>query len=264
MRTAEAQCSDTIILMETVQASIVKSLFESMKDVLQDCNMCFSAQGATICSMDGSHVALVNMFIDAEKIEKYYCRQTHMIGLSVSTMINCLKPIGNFDTLSWEVKDNQPDILRLRIANTEKKRTHDYDVKLIDIDCEMLEIPDKDFDCVMTIPSNDMQHTIRDLNHIGDKIRIRSNQSDLTMSAEGDDASLTVAMKQSVQGCSIQNTDHASIDNSYSSKYLMFFTKATNLSQWVEIYLCQDYPMTIKYNVASIGHLQFCLAPCID
>jgi proliferating cell nuclear antigen len=214
--------------------------------------------------MDGSHVALVNMFIDATKIEKYHCKQMHMIGLSVATMVSCLKPIGNFDTLTWEVYDNTPDILNLQISNNDKKRTHDYAIKLIDIDCEMLEIPAKDFSCVMTMPSSDMQHIIRDLHHVGDKIRIKSGENDLSMSATGDDASLTVSLKQSVEGCTITNIRDVPVDNSFASRYLTFFTKAASLSQWVEIYLDQSYPMTIKYNVASLGHLQFCLAPCIE
>ena len=63
--------------------------------------MCFNEKGATICSMDGAHVALVNMFIDATKIEKYECESLCIIGLNINTMINCLKPISSFDTLRW-------------------------------------------------------------------------------------------------------------------------------------------------------------------
>ena len=254
----------TIIVMETVQASVVKALFESLKDILQDCNMCFTPEGAAICAMDGSHVALVNMFIDAKKIEKYYCKQLTMIGVSITTMINCLKPIGNFDTLTWEVFENQPDILKLSIKNSEKKRVHEYQVKLIDIDCDMLEIPDKTFSCVITLPSSDMQHTVRDLNHVGEKIRIESNDKDLVMSSTGDHASLKVSLHQSVEGFVCEVNEQVPIDNTFSSKYLLFFTKAANLSNWMEVYLSPNYPMTIKYNVASIGHLQFCLAPCIE
>ena len=253
--------------METVQASVIKCMFESLKDVLQDCNMCFNEKGATICAMDGAHVALVNMFIDAKKIEKYQCNGLCIIGLSINTMINCLKPISTCDTLKWEVFEDSCDVLRLSITNQEKQRVHEYDVKLIDIDCEMLDIPDKDFACVITLPSSDMQHTIRDLNHIGDKIHIQSADNDLVLSASGDSASLKISLKQSVQEMTLDKPDQdasAVINNKYASRYLLFFTKSSGLSQWTEIYLSQGYPMIIKYNVASIGYLQFCLAPCME
>jgi len=252
------------ILIETVQAGVIRSLFESLKDILQDCNMCFSPSGATICAMDGAHVALVNMFIDASKIERFQCDTQEIIGVNVSTMIGCLKPVGSFDTLCLEVFEHQPDIMKISITNTEKKRVHQYDVKLIDIDCDMLEIPDKDFPCVITIPSTDLHHIVRDLHHIGEKIQIQSTENDLNMSTSGDQASLTVSLKQSVEGFACEISEATEINNTFSAKYMQFFSKASNLSNWVEIYLSQDYPMTIKYNVASIGHLQFCLAPCIE
>tara|TARA_B110000977_G_scaffold198304_1_gene282863 strand:+ start:1093 stop:1872 length:780 start_codon:yes stop_codon:yes gene_type:complete len=252
------------ILLETVQSSIVRSLFESLKDILQDCNMCFTPQGATICAMDGAHVALVNMNIQGDMLERYECESLTVIGLNIATMIACLKPIGSCDTLRMEVFTDKMDIMKISITNSEKKRLYSYDVKLIDIDCDMLDIPDKQFPCVITLPSSDMQHIVRDLHCVGDKIRVESSDHDLFLSATGDHASLRVQLSQSVDGVACTNQEDTSIDNTYSAKYFSFFSKASNLSNWVEIYLSQDYPMTIKYNVASIGYLQFCLAPCIE
>jgi len=253
----------TTILIETVQASMIRSLFESLKDILQDCNMCFSPAGATICAMDGAHVALVNMFIDGNKIEKFECETLTIIGINVSTMIACLKPVGSFDTLRLEIFDDQADMMRISITNTEKKRLHQYDIKLIDIDCDMLEIPDKDFGCVITLPSADFHHIVRDLQNIGERINIESTEADLNLSAKGDNANLRESLKQSVEGFACEVSTDGVTNNTFSAKYLQFFAKTSSLSNWVEVYLSQDYPMTIKYNVASIGHLQFCLAPCI-
>jgi proliferating cell nuclear antigen len=46
-------------------------------------------------------------------------------------------------------------------------------------------------------------------------------------------------------------------------KYLNSFTKSTNLCSTVEIFLKENYPLVIEYNVANLGKLQFCLAPKI-
>jgi len=42
------------------------------------------------------------------------------------------------------------------------------------------------------------------------------------------------------------------------------FTKSTNLSNSIELYLKTDYPLILKYSVANLGEIRFCLAPKVD
>jgi proliferating cell nuclear antigen len=50
----------------------------------------------------------------------------------------------------------------------------------------------------------------------------------------------------------------------FSLKYLVLFTKCTNLSSSVEIYLKNDYPLIVKFMVASLGELKLCLSPNVE
>ena len=47
----------------------------------------------------------------------------------------------------------------------------------------------------------------------------------------------------------------------FSLKYLILFTKCTNLCQQINLYIKDDYPLIIRYLVASLGHIKLCLAP---
>jgi proliferating cell nuclear antigen len=38
------------------------------------------------------------------------------------------------------------------------------------------------------------------------------------------------------------------------------FTKCTNLYNMVEVYLKNNFPLILKYNVASLGEIKLCLA----
>ena len=51
------------------------------------------------------------------------------------------------------------------------------------------------------------------------------------------------------------------IQGVFSLEYLVLFSKCTNLCQNIEIYLKNDYPIIIRYNVANQGEVKFCLAP---
>ena len=43
--------------------------------------------------------------------------------------------------------------------------------------------------------------------------------------------------------------------------YLILFTKCTNLCNQINLYIKNDYPLIIKYTVASLGTIKLCLAP---
>ena len=51
------------------------------------------------------------------------------------------------------------------------------------------------------------------------------------------------------------------IQGEFSLKNLGYFIKCTNLCTQIEIYLENNLPLVVKYNVASLGAIKLCLAP---
>ena len=50
------------------------------------------------------------------------------------------------------------------------------------------------------------------------------------------------------------------IQGVYDLKNLILFTKCTNLCTNVELYMKNDYPIVIKYDVAQLGSVHLCLS----
>jgi proliferating cell nuclear antigen len=50
------------------------------------------------------------------------------------------------------------------------------------------------------------------------------------------------------------------IQGEFSLKNLGYFIKCTNLCSQIEVYLENDLPLVVKYNVASLGEIKLCLA----
>ena len=55
--------------------------------------------------------------------------------------------------------------------------------------------------------------------------------------------------------------DNSIIQGEFSLKNLSYFIKCTNLCNQIEIYLENDLPLVVKYNVAGLGEIKLCLAP---
>ena len=58
----------------------------------------------------------------------------------------------------------------------------------------------------------------------------------------------------------IEKRDKHIIQGEFSLKNLSYFIKCTNLCNQIEMYLENDLPLIVKYNVASLGEIKLCLA----
>ena len=100
--------------------------------------------------------------------------------------------------------------------------------------------------------------------NLSDNIEITTFGEQITFRCKGDIADQETSIGQSNNGgmnC-IQNENSPEIiQGVFSLKYLVLFTKCTNLSSTTELYVKNDYPLIIRYQVANLGEVKLCLAP---
>ena len=113
------------------------------------------------------------------------------------------------------------------------------------------------------MPSADFQKIIRDLNGISDRIEIKSVGNELIFSCEGIFASSRISRSESDGFMNFIHKKNASvvIQGEFSLKSLSHFIKCTPLCSNLEMYLVNDLPLIVKYDVASLGEIKLCLAP---
>ena len=62
----------------------MKSVFEVLKDIINDVNVYFTAEGIKILTLDTARVTLVQMNLLAENFEEYDCPEEIIAGLNLS------------------------------------------------------------------------------------------------------------------------------------------------------------------------------------
>lgn len=110
------------------------------------------------------------------------------------------------------------------------------------------------------MPSNDFQKIIRDLNNISDKLEIKSLNNQLIFKCNGSFANAEIIRSES-DGMGFIQKNNNIIQGEFSLKNLNYFIKCTNLCNQIEIYLDNDLPLIVKYNVASLGAIKLGLTP---
>ena len=169
------------------------------------------------------------------------------------------------DTITFFIHNDNRHDFGIRIENADKNSNTVFHLKMLDIDEQEIKIPDIQLDSVITMPSNDFQRMCRDMNNIADHIIITSTSHVLKLACSGDFASQETYIGEANYGLSFSNNNNdEEVSGRFSLKYLNLFTKSTNLSNTLEIYLKKDFPLMLKYNVANLGDIMFCLAPTMD
>ncbi len=248
--------------IKTVQSSAFKVLIEALKELLTDTVIEFTKQGIKIITTDNSHVILIHLKLNADKFEHYYCEKESLkVGINMLNFYKVIKTINSNDTLTLFMYRNDNNKLGIRIENGEKNNRTTFEINLIELDSMSYEIPPVEFNSVITMPSTDFQKIIRDMNNIATYVDIKNTHKELIFSCQGDFCNQQTILCDNdlinIKNDSENNTEI--IQGVFSLKYLFLFTKCTNLSNHVLIFLLNSYPIILEYQVASLGIIRLCL-----
>ena len=262
-----------ILTIRTVQIAPFRTLMTALKDILLETNITFSKEGIKIINMDKSHTILAHLSLGANNFEFYECKKDKIIiGVNMFHLFKLINTIDNDDTLSIYIEeadytDGIVKFLGLKFENGDIKQQKIQKLRLIEPDNEELDVPDVKFSSVLNLPSSDFQKIIRDLGCISDKIEIKSiatqDGAELIFRCTGGFAHAEIRRAESDGGMEFIQKQEVSkiIQGEFSLRNLSYFIKCTNLCSQIEIYLENDLPLVVKYNVASLGEIKLCLAP---
>mgnify|MGYP001216331793 CR=1 FL=1 len=249
--------------VQTVQSSAFRILIEALKEILTDANLEFDESGMKIMAMDSSHTVLVHLKLNANNFDVYKCSGKIIIGVNMINLFKLIKTMGNNDTLTLYVEEDNESVLGIRIENTEKNSITKYKLNLMDLHEENIQIPPPTFSSVITMPSMDFQKICRDMHNLADELEIKSLGNQLVFSCNGDFASQETSIGETNNGMAFikNHSPDEIVQGVFALKHLVLFSKCTNLCNSIELYLKNDYPLIIKYSVASLGEIKLCLAP---
>ena len=252
------------MFLKSISGGAIRTLFETLKEVLHDVSLVFDATGIKLVTMDGSRCALIYLKLHADAFEEFHCPGPLHCGLNMSNMFKLLRTMGSHDTIVMYATTQEVNELGIRITNVERHSTTDFRLKLLDVDTETIEIPAVQFDAVLTLPSVYFQRICRDMLNLADTMSISTRDDELILSCDGDFARQETVISAADECMNVHTAAATQVQGRYSLKYLTLFCRASSLSTTLEMFLKEAYPLVIKFNVASLGEIRFCLAPKMD
>ena len=258
-----------VLTIKTIQILPIRTLMTALKDILGDTNITFTPEGMKIINTDKSHTTLVHLFLEADNFEFYECKKEKIIiGVNIVQLYKLINTIESNDTLTIYIDENDYvdgiiSHLSLKFEYAEIRRRKIKRLRLIEPDHEELEFPDVSFSSILHMPSVAFQKNIKSLVAVTDKLEIISVGNELIYKAEGPFADIIITTNELEGNMEfIKQPDASEINQGiFSIRHLNSIIKCTHLCDQIEMYIENDLPLVVKYNVASLGMLKLCIAP---
>jgi proliferating cell nuclear antigen len=255
---------------KTTYSSTFKSLIDGLKGLLTETNIEITPAGVKIMSMDEPHTVLIKLKLDGAKFNEFVCnRDKIVIGVNLPNLCSLMKAVTSDDILSWYMTENDENHLGIMIENSEKYQVTDYKFDLLELDEELLEIPDNKYPFVLCLPSIDFQKICKDMKNLNSEtMDIKHHKNQLILSTTGEFAKQITVRTPNTNNHNnlqiIQSDTNESYQGIFNLGKLIDFTRFTNLGgspTSMRMLLKNDHPIILIYIVGDLGELMLCLAP---
>jgi len=252
----------------TVQACVLKVLFDSLRELLVDTVIQFSPAGVKLVDLDNTHVVMLNLRLDAKNFEEFHCDADGVaIGVNVANLHALLKTVNTNDTLTLFLERADSNRLGISVQNDEKRTKTEFKLNLLDIDAAEYNIPPVGFNSCIVLPSTYLQKIVRDMSNLSEQVEIRNVGRELVLICNGHFCRQETVLQDTEIGEAPDGGDGAENHDAtlikqgvFSLRYLSMFTKCSSLAPNVEIYLKNAFPLVLRFNI-SLGELKLCLSP---
>lgn len=269
---------NNVLTMQTIQISPIRNLSSALKDLVPDVTMIIDKSGLKIINFDKNHTTLVAVRL---RFEKHECIPDKIVVCANSLhLFKLISNTSNDDLFSMYIDkedyhDGSVSHLGLQYDNGKIQQCNNYKLRLFEPEEEELEIPEVNYSAIIHIPSAGFQKIIRDLTGLSDRIKIESVGDDLIFSCVGPFATSRIYRTEQKPDETINVIDKSDaikfrkkpdpsvvMRGEFPLKSLNNFIKCTPLSQHLEIYLENDLPLIVKYDIGSnMGDIRLCLSP---
>lgn len=226
-----------------------------------------------IVAVDSSQTVLTNIKLEAKHFTKFICRKkSFSIGINLDNFNKLIKILGKNDIISLYIDSDDKNVLKIKIDNPEENKNSNLELKLLDLNKPDIDVPDTLFDAIITINSQEFHKLCREMKSLSDFLEIKCLSDKVYFSCSGDFSKRTSIYSTNDNGnkSNVVNIKHASVTNKksplivqgiYELKNLVLFAKCASLCKDIQIYMKNNYPLVIKYTVATLGRVLLCLAP---
>jgi len=237
--------------------SLIKGIFESLKDVAQEGTWHFNEDRILIQEMDVNHISLCSITLHSGDLIYYECQNNISLSFSFKNVYKILSYIES-DSSVKIIYEHSTDFLLFILEG--KGKEVNFVLKLINIRHEMYHFATYAIYCKIVINSKEFKKIITEMNHIGDNCTIKASENNVSFVSTGEIGTYDVTLNKS-KDCYIECNKH--VELIFNSSFLLNFSKNTSLVDFVTICLTKNTPIIVEYEISPHSNIKYYLSPNI-
>jgi proliferating cell nuclear antigen PCNA len=286
-----------ILEVVTTNAGAIRTLFEALKDILNEANLEFIAPqpnkfgGIKLTAINKQKTCLINMKLKASNFAKFDIKKPkHSVGVELNSFFKYIRMLEASDTLTFYVDQDRDSELGIQVSNAQKGTLVNMNFKTMEISSKQYDIKDTVFPTQITMESQSFHKLCRELSGISDKVTITNHKSKMIFSVKGESGDIdyifsgeqdnNVRVKKGKNHLNAENAEQEVnnevdepgeefkpdeiIKGKFELKNLAMFSKCASLCTTIDILMKNNYPLLVRYIVPSKGNILFCLTPSKD
>lgn len=258
-----------LYITNQVKADCFALIFQHMKVFTEHINLMIEEGRIYIQSMDTSHVSIVEVILPKEWFDEYELdsKESITLGISSSLLFRVLNARDKTQNITLEYDMSEPDKLNIHFTG-ENKQEFDkhFELSLIDIDSEIMEIPSIDYQAEFTLGSQNFANIINQLKMFGDNLDLKCCENEIMLcSSSVEQGKMYVEIKiDDLSSFAIDENE--TIQSSFSLTFMHNICLYNKLSKEVDVKISNAYPLKIIYKLPMNDNAQmiFYLAPKIN
>ena len=229
--------------------------------------------GMKIMAVDTTKTVLINLKLEAKNFAKFKCKKKKLVlGVNLVYFHKLIKSMDKDDNLTLYVEHDDKNFLGIKIDNPTERKDSTFKLKLLDLGNQAMNVPDITFDAVVIMNSTEFHKICREMSQIADYVDIKCLKDKIVFTCKGEFAQRTTTYRTGdgeIEGDGIiinfagdnRKTTSLIVQGIFELRNLVLFSKCASLCNDIEIYMKNNYPLVIKYTVATLGRILLCLTP---
>lgn len=255
-----------IIIQNPTRAEIFATLFQHMKLFTENMNIHFNKDEVFIQAMDSSHVSILEIKLPSEWFDTYKVNNDTMIGVNTNILFKVLNTREKSHTLRLLLEEGNMDKLEINLLSENTNvYNRNYVIPLVDIDSEIMGIPEMEYQAELSFPSTVFSTLIDQMKMFGETLNITCSEEKVEMNAESIDTGKMYVNIPIDDLNSFAIEEDETLNMSFSLLHLKNICLYGKISKEVEVNLKREYPIKLVYTLDhEDAKAMFYLAPKID
>jgi proliferating cell nuclear antigen len=258
-----------IEIVDPARAEKFCNLFQHVKLFTEHINITFHEDRMYLQTMDSSRISIFEIYLPNEWFNTYDFTHNESIhlGLNANILFKVLNTRDKQQNLQMVFDPDQSDKLIINFVS-ENKKIFDkhFEIPLMDLDVDLLNIPEFESDADIMLPSSNFAEIINQLQIFGDTIEFKCTEELIQLCSISPESGKMMADIDIDELTSYSITEDNTMSVSFSLSRLHNICMYNKMSKEVEILLTDSYPMKITYQLddADDAKMVFYLAPKIS